>query len=183
MKLLLLIGSTAAGKMTVGQELMKITKLRLFHNHMTIEPVIEIFGEYNGRVVSRLREVVFEEFAASDGYGMIFTMIWDFDSRSDWDYVNHICGIFQAQGAEVYCAELTASREVRLARNTTENRMRHKASKRDLALSNALFADAKEKHRCVSREGEVPFENYLRIDNSALSAEETARRIKDYFRL
>ena len=44
MKLVLIIGSGAVGKMTVGQELMKITDLRLFHNHMMIEPVIEIFN-------------------------------------------------------------------------------------------------------------------------------------------
>ena len=36
MKLLFLIGNSAVGKMTVGQELMKITNMRLFHNHMTI---------------------------------------------------------------------------------------------------------------------------------------------------
>ena len=39
MKLVLIIGAGAVGKMTVGQELMKITDLRLFHNHMMIEPV------------------------------------------------------------------------------------------------------------------------------------------------
>ena len=33
MKLLFLFGNAAVGKMTVGQELMKITDLRLFHNH------------------------------------------------------------------------------------------------------------------------------------------------------
>ncbi len=33
MKLLFLIGNGAVGKMTVGQELMKLTGLRLFHNH------------------------------------------------------------------------------------------------------------------------------------------------------
>ena len=43
MKLVLIVGAGAVGKMTVGQELMKITNLRLFHNHMMIEPVIEIF--------------------------------------------------------------------------------------------------------------------------------------------
>ena len=48
MKLVLIIGSGAVGKMTVGQELMKITDLRLFHNHMMIEPVIEVFGGFNG---------------------------------------------------------------------------------------------------------------------------------------
>ena len=36
MKLVLIIGSNAVGKMTVGQELTKITDLRLFHNHMTL---------------------------------------------------------------------------------------------------------------------------------------------------
>lgn len=41
-KLVLIVGAGAVGKMTVGQELMKITNLRLFHNHMMIEPVIEI---------------------------------------------------------------------------------------------------------------------------------------------
>lgn len=33
MKLLFIIGDAAVGKMTVGQELMKITDLRPFHNH------------------------------------------------------------------------------------------------------------------------------------------------------
>ena len=44
MKLVFILGNAAVGKMTVGQALMKITNLRLFHNHMTIEPVMEIFG-------------------------------------------------------------------------------------------------------------------------------------------
>lgn len=34
MKLVFLIGNGAVGKMTVGQELMKLTGLRLFHNHI-----------------------------------------------------------------------------------------------------------------------------------------------------
>ena len=45
MNLIVLIGSGAVGKMTVGQELMKITDYRLFHNHHMIEPVIESLTE------------------------------------------------------------------------------------------------------------------------------------------
>ncbi len=59
MKLVIILGDAAVGKMTVGQELMKITDLRLFHNHMTIEPVIEIFGRYDGKTITKIREVVF----------------------------------------------------------------------------------------------------------------------------
>ena len=36
MKLVLIVGDGAVGKMTVGQELMKITGLRLFHNHISL---------------------------------------------------------------------------------------------------------------------------------------------------
>ena len=63
MKLVFLFGDAAVGKMTVGQALMKVTDLRLFHNHMTIEPVLEVFGRYDSKTITRLRDVVFEEFA------------------------------------------------------------------------------------------------------------------------
>ena len=51
MKLVLIIGDGAVGKMTVGQELTKITDLRLFHNHMSIELVLDVFGGYNGKAI------------------------------------------------------------------------------------------------------------------------------------
>ena len=54
MKLVIIIGSGAVGKMTVGQELMKLTGLRLFHNHMAIEPVLAVFGTFNGKVVEEI---------------------------------------------------------------------------------------------------------------------------------
>ena len=75
MKLVWLLGSQAVGKMTVGQELMKITSLRLFHNHMTIEPVLQIFGGWNGQAIARLRDVVFDEFLRTDAYGLMFTYV------------------------------------------------------------------------------------------------------------
>lgn len=181
MKLLFLIGNAAVGKMTVGQELMKITDLRLFHNHMTIEPVLEIFGSFNGNVIREMRELIFREFAASDNYGMIFTYMWAFDSQSDWDYIEHVKDIFHPYGTEFYYAELIAPQEIRLQRNKTENRLKHKASKRDLETSEQRLLNDDKNYRCVSLEGEIPFENYIRIDNSELSAAEAARLIKERF--
>lgn len=183
MKLLFLCGDAAVGKMTVGQELMKITNLRLFHNHMTIEPVIEIFGYYDGKTISRLRETIFEEFAASDNYGMIFTYMWAFDQKSDWEYIAHVRSIFEPYGTEFYYAELVASQEVRLARNATENRLKNKASKRDLETSNQRLLDDDKRYRCVSLDGEISFENYIKIDNTSLSPAEAAKIIKEKFDL
>lgn len=185
MKLMFLVGNTAVGKMTVGQELTKITELRLFYNHMTIETVIEIFGNYNQRVTDRLREVIFEEFAASDCYGLIFTCMMDFDMQSDWDYIEHVKDIFRKHNAdtEFFFVELTAPQHIRLERNATENRLLYKASKRDIAASNQRLINADLNHRCESYEGEVPFENYLRIDNSSLSPQVVAEKIKKAFNL
>lgn len=183
MKLVFLIGDAAVGKMTVGQELMKQTGLRLFHNHMMIEPVIDIFGCFNGQVTQQLREVIFREFAKSDNKGMIFTYLWAFDMRSDWDYVAHVADIFREQGAEVYYAELVAPQEIRLQRNETENRLLHKPSKRDLAASRERVLRDDAAFRCESLPGEIPFENYIKIDNSDLTPEEAATIIRRRFDL
>ena len=183
MKLVFIIGDAAVGKMTVGQELMKITDLRLFHNHMTIEPVLEIFGKFDGDIIYEMREMIFRRFAASDNYGMIFTMMMDFDMQSDWDYLEHVKQIFEPYGTEFYYVELIAPQSVRLERNVTENRLRNKASKRDIEVSNQRLINDDRNHRCVSYEGEFPFENYLRIENSDKSAEEVAKIIKETFDL
>ena len=183
MKLVWIIGDAAVGKMTVGQELMKQTGLRLFHNHMMIEPVIEIFGYFNGHITQQLREVIFREFAKSENDGMIFTYMWAFDMPSDWEYVAYVTDIFRQQNAEIYYVELIAPQQVRLQRNETPNRLQHKASKRDLEASRERLLRDDAAYRCVSNPGEIPFENYLRIENSDLPPDVVAAMIKEKFAL
>ena len=187
MKLLFIFGAHAAGKMTVGQAVSRITPMKLFHNHMTIEPVIELFGAYNGAVTERLRQVVFEEFAKTDNYGLIFTFIWAFDVPYDTEYVRHLTRLYEDAGAQVDYVELVAPQEVRLVRNRTENRLKEKASKRDVALSEQRFLSAEERYRIVSEPGEIceklgcAPERYLRIDNTDLSPETVADMIVRHF--
>lgn len=183
MKLVLLIGNGAVGKMTVGQELAKITDLRLFHNHMTIEPVLEIFGQWRPDITQRLRQVIFEEFAKTDNYGMIFTFLWAFDAQEDWDYIEWIKGIFGLPDEDVYYVELIAPQEVRLQRNISENRLKHKASKHSIEASNSRLLRDDRNHRCVSFPGEIVHPNYLRLENADLPPEDAARMIREYFNL
>ncbi len=183
MKLVFIFGDAAAGKMTVGQELEKITELKLFHNHMSIEPVIELFGTYNRTVVNAFREAVFSEFAKSGKYGLIFTYLFSFDSPEDWAYIAHVKEIFEPYGTEFYYVELIAPQSVRLERNHSENRLKHKPSKRDLDHSDRLLLECDEKYRCISRPGEIPWPNCLRIENEHVSAAEAAQRIREEFGL
>ena len=183
MNLIILIGAGAVGKMMVGQELMKITDYRLFHNHMMIEPVIEIFGKYEGAVVNKLRDDIFDAFMNTKYTGMIFTYMWAFDLQSDWDYVDCLAKKFEATGGTVYYVELVADRAVRVERNKTENRLKNKASKRDIVLSQDRMIREETKYRLVSLDGELNFKNYIKIDNTNLEPQEVAAMIKKHFNL
>ena len=183
MKLVLLFGNGAVGKMSVGQALMEQTGLRLFHNHVTIEPVIEVFGYYNGEAVGKLRDVFFREFVKTDLPGMIFTFMWAFDQQADWDYVARIADLFAQHGGQVYYVELVAPQHIRLQRNETANRLQHKASKRNLEQSRQWILEHDRLYRLESYEGELPFENSMRIDNSELEPDVVAAMIRERFDL
>lgn len=183
MKLVFIIGSGAVGKMTVGQELAKQTGLTLFHNHMTIEPVIELFGYPEPNVIKDMRESVFKNFAKTDKLGLIFTFIWAFDQQSDWDYVEHVASIFSRENGEVYYVELVADQEERLKRNVTENRLKNKASKRDIETSNKRVVNDDKNYRLVSRDGEIKFKNYIKIDNTNKSPQQVVEIIRKQFNM
>lgn len=135
MKLVIIFGPHAVGKMTVGQELAKLTGLKLFHNHMTIDIVSDLFRnmpEERNRLTTLFRKEIFEAFSKSDEYGMIFTFMWALDSKEDWDYINYVEDLFKLRGAQIYYIELAADYNLRLKRNKTENRLLNKPSKRDI---------------------------------------------------
>jgi hypothetical protein len=76
MTLVIIFGPPAVGKMTVGLALERLTGFRLFHNHMTVDPVIRLFpfeSPAYRRLVQEFRRRIFEEFASSEEPGLIFT--------------------------------------------------------------------------------------------------------------
>jgi hypothetical protein len=76
-----------------------------------------------------------------------------------------------------------SSQEIRLKRNITENRLNNKFSKRDIVASNQRLKEDDNKYRCVNNDGEIIFDNYLKIDNSNIPPEIVAKTIKEKFLL
>ena len=109
--------------------------------------------------------------------------MWAFDVQSDWDYIEHVCDIFREYNAEIFFVELVATQNIRLKRNITENRLKNKASKRNIDFSNNRIIEDDENYRCVSTDGEIPYDNYIKIDNSNRSPEAVADIIKVRFGL
>ncbi|MFC5528314.1 AAA family ATPase [Cohnella yongneupensis] len=186
MKFIIIFGPQAVGKMTVGQSLSAQTNYKLFHNHMSIDFVSQFFdyGTPSGkRLVSLIRQELFEEVSKSELEGLIFTFVWGFDLKSDWDYIEQISEIFESKGGTVYLVELEADYEERLARNRTENRLLHKPTKRNIEKSERDLMNTNQKHRLNSYPGEITKKNYIRINNTFMNPDDVAKTIINEFKL
>src|SRR3954470_21519949 len=184
MHLLLIIGPPAVGKMTVGREVARRTGYKLFHNHMSIEPVLDVFDWGTPsftRVREELRLLVLEEALVSGLPGLIFTFVWAFDVEEDAAAVERLLAPARAAGARIDVVELYADQDTRLAREGTELRLAHKRYKRDVDWARAHLRELDAEHRLTSDGDLEHLAPYLRVDNSHLSpadaADEIVRRL------
>lgn len=184
MKLIIIFGPPAVGKMSVGYELMKLTGFKLFHNHMTIELVLNFFNFEHSQfhtLVSEFRKRIFEEVAASDLSGLIFTFVWALDLESDRAFIERSCNIFREKGADIYFVELEAELSERLKRNESEFRLSQKPSKRDVEKSKKRLLEHNKKYKLNSSGDFFYKENYFKINNSDLPPDLVAQIIVHRF--
>jgi hypothetical protein len=184
MHFVVIFGPPAVGKMTVGHALAQLTGFKLFHNHMTIDLVLNVFPFGHpqfGKLVGEFRRRMFEEVAASDHLGLIFTYVWALNDPADKTCIDDYAAIFRDRGGEVCFVELEAEQAERLKRNSTEFRLTHKPSKRDIARSQHNLLDADERYKLNSTDDFFYQENYLKINTTSRSAAETAKLIVNRF--
>lgn len=188
MSLVVIFGPQAVGKMTVGQELCKLTGHKLFYNHMAIDMIGQIFdSEHCGQIwqldythynlISTIWESVLE-FGATNNEDLVFTLTWDMGNKNIENYMLGLEKKYNRSGSEVYFIELECDTKERLKRNETENRLKHKICKRDKETSNRELLFESDNFRLNSRDNELKLKNYMRINNSNKSVEETAKQIK-----
>jgi len=184
--LLFVVGPPAVGKMAVGHEIAERTGLRLFHNHLAIEPVLRFFDFGSPpftRLVEGFRMQLFEEVAASDLPGLIFTYVWAFDSPADRDAIDEYSEPFRTLDGRVLFLELQASQQERLRRNEGEFRLAEKASKRDLEASRRRLLEMDRKYQLNSTGEFDGRDDYLRLDNTDLAPAAVAEQTIAHFRL
>ena len=187
MRLLLIIGPPAVGKMTVGREIARRSTFRLFHNHHTIEPLVQVFDHGTTPFMilnSEFRRRVIEE-AASHLVDLIFTFVWQLEDPGDDREVRELVAPYEVSGGQVLVVELSAGLPTRLERNRGEDRIAAKPTKRDVEWSDGnvreleqyrLNSDPTGAHSTPADAflGEHP---HLRLDTTALSAPESADRV------
>ena len=182
MKFVILFGPPAVGKTTIGKQLEKITKLKLFHNHLTIE-LVSLFFDFGtpsfNRLVNLLRQEILKEIAKSNLDGVIFTYVWAFNIKSDQKFIEKIVKIFDDKKSEIYYVELEADLKERIKRNKSPERTKHKPNK----ITDVNLLKLETNYKLNSEKDFFKGKKYIKINNSQLKAKKTAELIKKFLDL
>jgi hypothetical protein len=176
--LVVIYGPPAAGKLTVASELAELTGFKLFHNHLTMNAVREVFdfGTIQlAETLARVRLVVFEA-AAREGVDMIFTLANQRRRTEERPgfvdrFIADIDRIVEGSGGRVVRAQLCPPPEVLLDRVTEASRFTHNKLT-DVEWYRGLF----QTHELYDTLGD----DDLAIDNSDLAPADVARTIRDH---
>src|SRR3989344_1110054 len=109
MKLVIVYGPPAVGKLTVAKELAARTGYKLFHNHLTVDVVASLFTfgtPVFWKQVRQMREFLFEA-AAKNKVNLIFTFVYA--AGEDDKIIRNYIRIIEKNGGEVCPVQLKSS--------------------------------------------------------------------------
>ena len=174
MRLIVIHGAAAVGKLTVANEIAERTGYKVFHNHLTIDcakPVFEFGTEGFWRIVGSLRiEVVAE--TAREGIDLIHTFCYV--KGEDDDYFTKLIAAAKGNGGTVHIVLLTCGDEERKRRIVSESRK---------TIGKLTDPATVTKSKVPDLESPLPGRETLIIDTTDLSPAETAERIIQHFGL
>lgn len=175
MKLIIIHGPPAAGKLTVSRELAKRTGYKVFHNHVSIDCVKTVF-EFGSmpfwRVIKTIREETFAEAARSD-ISLIHTFCYA-KGTDDKQYQRMIASV-EDNGGEVHSILLFCDNETRRKRIVTAERKQ---------IGKLTDPDSIDMSRDeMDLFSPLPGRDTLVIDTTNVLPDETSHRIIEYFKL
>ena len=169
--LVVIYGPPGSGKLTVAQELGRLTNLKLFHNHLTVDLLLSVF-EFGSPAFVALREqiwlsVMLEACAAK--IGLIFTFVPERTVSNG--FVNRLIAKATSCGADVRLVEVVCSE------SEIEQRLTHSSRKQFGKLHSV------DEYRRLKAEDAFTIPTILTpdlmIDTSELEPGASAARIAD----
>ena len=178
---LFIIGAPASGKMTIGQELSRLTDATLFYNHKAIDFALEIYQDFTEEMWEFVRGMTFSFLGASarNQRSVILTDVIDFSNQYQLMYLKQIQDLLGDYHQEILFVELETSLEERMRRNRTENRLKYKPLKRHIEISEREILEITETLQLNSQHQPNELHHYFKINNTNLSAEEAAKQIQN----
>jgi hypothetical protein len=169
-KLVLIYGRPAVGKLTVARELARQTGWRLFHNHMTVNLVLALHDFGTPEFVA-LRERIWSDAFRSAVAAKVPVLIFTFNPESTVPqrFIDELVSLVEANAGEVIAVELTAGED------EIERRLGSKERLSDgKHLDGALYRQLRDSGAFDSPVMPRP---RISIDTSASAPDESARLV------
>jgi hypothetical protein len=174
-KLVFIYGAPGTGKLTVAREVSRLTGLRLFHNHLTVDLAASLFEHGSPPYFDYVRHLRIEAFerAAKADVDLIFTFWYSSISGPSVERYRHV---IESNDGEVLFTKLHCRPEILEQRVISPSRQNSKKLSSVQELREAFaqyptsFVDA------------IPG-TQLEIDNSDLEPEVVAEQIVTFFGL
>lgn len=124
MKLIIIYGAPAAGKLTIATDLARRTGFKVFHNHLSIDcvkPVFDFGTPPFGRLIETIRFATIAE-AAREKVDLIHTFVYAFGE--DDEHFARLIASAEDNGGEVHLVLLKCEPEELKARIGNESRVK-----------------------------------------------------------
>ncbi|MBT3691024.1 AAA family ATPase [Candidatus Woesearchaeota archaeon] len=174
MKLIYIYGVPAVGKLTVAEQLAKITGFKLFHNHLTADYVSSLFPLRNDMSNKLKCEIAYKMFeaAAKNKVDLIFTMAHEEKYN---DFLKNIIKIIGKFDGEVLFVRLCCKKEKLYDRVVSDSRKPFFKAKTIEEMDKIV--------KKLDKFETIPFGESLVIDNTGVSAKKCAQKIKEHYGL
>ncbi|MBM3232487.1 hypothetical protein FJZ21_03890 [Candidatus Pacearchaeota archaeon] len=176
MDMIWIYGPPATGKLTVAEELSKLTGYSLFHNHLTVDLAKVIF-DYGQKEFEDYRDKLRYEFietAAKNKANFIFTFCYAPTKEDDF-FVNKVRKIIAKYDGKIHFVHLTAEKKELEKRVKSESRKKFHKVKKVKVLRKLMSKYSNFPH--------IPYVKSLKIDNTKLLPKKVALMIKSHYKL
>ena len=175
MKLLIIYGAPAAGKLTIATEVARRTGFKLFHNHLSISCVKPVFDFGSApfiRMVLLIRYGMLAE-AAREGVDLIHTFVYA--AGEDDDHFARLIASAEDNGGEVHLVLLKCEPDELKARIGNDSRVR---------IGKLVDPDAVDSSlKKYDLRSTLPGRESLVIDTTEITVDDAAAQIIDHFAL
>ena len=174
MKLIIIYGAPAVGKLTVAKELAKSTNFKVFHNHLILDAVESILSPKEKtfwNLVNELRLRVIEVATKEKVQGIIYTS--GYNGKSKDDVLENMIKIVEKYRGKVFFVHLICDEKKLFNRVKSDERKKY--------LKTTTIKRLKTILPKWDMHGDYPNKNNFTIDNTRLTAKKVAKKIIDYY--
>ena len=172
MKLVLIYGPFASGKLTIALELQKLTGYKFLENNVVNKPPMQVFpfgSRAFNRIAGKLRLDICSE-AASHNVDLITSMVYALGD--DDDYIREMIKVVTDQGGQVKFVRVKCPQDV-LIQRVSERSREGKVKILDPDLMKELLSKSDLSNR-------IPFVDSFEVDSAKNTPRECAELIKGY---